>query len=639
MQSETKLSMGWLLVAVMTVGLAFSRSANAYIDLAPTLTKITADSRNISLVEVTEFDRAAKTVTLKEVRALKGEPTATPVKHEVTATDGAPIPRQILQWAGSGARGVLFGSRTTALVCIGEGWYQVRAGSGGTWRVSAERPDLPLAYYGTITRLTDSIEQLVANKDAILTVVAFGADNEGASFDLALNRQSLPGLVRVQRIRATMSMPSTVAGASANPAYFLGAGSVDEADVPELIKRLGSTDALSRAESASDLRTLGRKASSAAPRLNELLADANTRVRLTAASALLKINPKETRSLEVLSKGLDDKDPAVRRDAASAVGLAGASAGSLADKLAALLKDADEGTRIAALASISLLGRAAETAAPAVTPLLDNPDMIIEAADALGRIGPKAQPALKRLAEMLKSDQPTIQWAAVRAMSQIGGPDAHPAVDYMIQALGKATEVEGYNMMIYLSLLGPVAADAAPTVRNTPIKNPVLPSATLWAMAPDKGFPWQGGFGGRGGRGGGPGGGPGGGGRGGPGGGGMGGGDIFSFVYQSYVRELGDRLRPAASLLAKQIMDGTAGDVPNWGYDILACGPEESLAILTPHLTSQDLLTRERAAVAIGRMGAAAAGAKPQLETAAKNAPTEREQRLIRWSIRQANAE
>lgn len=67
---------------------------------------------------------------------------------------------------------------------------------------------------------------------------------------------------------------------------------------------------------------------------------------------------------------------------------------------------------------------------------------------------------------LLQEDlKPAARWAAVRAMAQIGGPDAQPAVDFMIRALPRATEVEGYNMMVYLALLGPVAA-ARPSLRK-----------------------------------------------------------------------------------------------------------------------------------------------------------------------------
>jgi hypothetical protein len=246
-------------------------------------------------------------------------------------------------------------------------------------------------------------------------------------------------------------------------------------------------------------------------------------------------------------------------------------------------------------------------------------------------------------------------------------------VDFMIKAFRNATEIEGYNMMIYLALLGPVAQDAVPTIRSTRIKNPVLPSATLWAIAPDKSFPWMGGggrfgmggpggpggrgrdggpggpegFGGRGpggpegfgGRGGpdGPGGrGPGGrGGFGGPGGPGGGGPDIGTLIYENYIHELGDRLRPATHSLAQKIMEGTAGNIPPWGYKILACAPDEALALLTPHLTDKDLLMRERAVVALGYMGPAGQAGAEQVKLALQNASNEREKRLIAWCLRE----
>ncbi|HVT80433.1 MAG TPA: HEAT repeat domain-containing protein, partial [Phycisphaerae bacterium] len=433
--------------------------ARAYIDLAPTLSKVISDSRRISVVDVVSFDRAKHEIVMKEVRALKGELSTDPATHDVLASDGATIARPILQWATPGARAVLFTSRTTAVVCFGTGWYQARSATGnGTWKIGTDRPDLPLAYYGSVSRLTDSIEQMLAGKNAVLTVVAHGADNEAASFDLALNRQSLPGLVRLQRIRADMNMPQTVMAASGNANYSLGGGVVDESDLPALIAKLKSSDATTRAEAADDIRSLGKAARSPATApLTGLLADPEARVRFAAASALLKISPRQASPLDVLAKGLENSDAAIRREAARNAGLAGAAAGALAEKLAVLLsKDADESVRVASLQAIATLGPAAAKAAPAVIPLLDNKDYIIDAADALGRIGaPAASPALPKLTQMLSSDQPEVRWAAVRGMSQIGGKDAHPAVDFMVKALRNATEAEGYNMMIYLSLLGP----------------------------------------------------------------------------------------------------------------------------------------------------------------------------------------
>ena len=613
------------LIVLLLICLCLTAPAQAYVDLAPTLAKVISDSKKIAVVEVVEFSREKRVLVLKEIRLLKGESSSEPIRHEVAASEGAAIPRQILQWAAP-ARGASCSPRGTRLWSV-SARAGIRCGhrAAGPWKLGKDRPDLPLAYYGAVSRLAESIALMIGGKDAVITVVAHGADNEGASFDLALNRSNLPGLVRVQRIRANMQMPGMVMAASANPAYLIGEGPVDEGDLAALIERLRSPEAMVRMEAADDLRCLGRKAASAAAPLTELLGDPSPRVRLSAAAALLQIDPKEARAVEVLARGLESADLADRRDAAEAIGLAGPAAAALVDKLASLLKDPDESMRITALQAIAMLGPAAAQAAGAVAPLLDDPELAIDAADALGRIGPAARPALKRLAEMLSADQPAVRWAAVRAMSQIGGEEAHPAVDFMVRALRSATEVEGYNMMIYFALLGPVAKDAVPTIRSVRIKNPVLPSATAWAIESDKTLPWlgRGRFGGR---------------RPGRTWRRAGARHRHVLIYEAYVHELGDRLRPAARLLAQKIIDGTAGDVPAWGYKILACAPDEVIEILAPRLADADIVKRERAAVALGHMGAAAAPGIDRVKAAIGKASTDREKRLLAWCLREISA-
>ena len=56
-----------------------------------------------------------------------------------------------------------------------------------------------------------------------------------------------------------------------------------------------------------------------------------------------------------------------------------------------------------------------------------------------------------------RSDNPYLNYA-------IPDDDAHPAVDFMVKELPRASEYDGYNMMIYLALLGPVAKDALPAI-------------------------------------------------------------------------------------------------------------------------------------------------------------------------------
>jgi HEAT repeat protein len=595
-----------------------------YIDLAPTLTKIISQSRKITVVEVMAYDHEKHVVTLKDVRALKGEAAAETYALALSP-NGQAVANQVTQWAVPGTQAMAFTQGNVSLVCMGEGWFALR-NSGGQWKIGDDRPDLPLAYYGSLARLVEGTEKLLAGKDAVITMVPHGAE-ESASFELALNRQSLPGLVKLQRIRANLTMPETTMAISANPLYLLGQGAVDPAELPALVTKLKSGEATVRAGAAADLRTLGEAAKSAAPALEPLLADGDARVRSEGASALLKI-AKDQRGVAVLVKNLKSTDPAVRRDAARAAGLAGAAAEPLAEKLAAMLKDGDEGVRITALQAISILGPAAAKAEPAVEALLGNPTMAVEAADALGRIGLLARPAMKKLAKMLESEDYATQWAGVRAMAQIGGPDSKPAIDFMVKKFASSpgpTEVEGYNMMVYFSLIGPEAKPVLQQVNSAGIKNPVLHQTTAWAIEMDSYLPWQGKGGGRGfgGRGGGP--------------GGMM--DLGSTMYAAYVDELGYRLKPAAKLLATKIMDGSAGDVPAYGYKILAAGGEEAVGILAPHLASEDGSLRERAEVALGFMGPAGASARPQLQATLAKAENSKEKLLIAWSLREIGKE
>jgi hypothetical protein len=139
-------------------------------------------------------------------------------------------------------------------------------------------------------------------------------------------------------------------------------------------------------------------------------------------------------------------------------------------------------------------------------------------------------------------------------------------------------------------------------------------------------FPWQSnggmfGFGG-----------PGRGGSGGFGGAGL---DLNTTMYQAYIRELGERLRPLALKLAQQIADGTAGDVPTWGYNLLNCAPDETVTKLAACLTDSNAAVRERAAVAIGNMGAAAYPAKDRISQAMGKAATEQERHLLEWCLRE----
>jgi HEAT repeat protein len=432
-----------------------------------------------------------------------------------------------------------------------------------------------------------------------------GAEQEGASFDLAFNRSNLPGYVKVQRLNANLSMPPKVLMVSASAAYLVGPGLAGDEEIPGLRDKLKDADAEVRAESAGDLGSLGARSASAKPDLVALLGDKAPSVSLAAAGALLRIEANEPRALAVLTKGLASADPILRRHAAAAIGLSGSAA--LAQALVPALRDADLRVRRSALQAVATLGPAASKTVDAVAELLDDPATAIDAADALGRIGPAARPALKRIAKLFASGPTTQHWAAVRAMAQIGGQDAHPAVEFMVRELPRASEYDGYNMLIYLAMLGPVAKDAIPAIYQSRVKNPILRQSTAWAIEPDGRFPF--GFG-------------------------MGDADFARYIFESYLRELGDNLKPAAVAMAKNTLEGQTNNLPTWAFDLLKRYPQDSLAVLSPALKSDNLAQRERAVVAIGYMGPAGIGAKADVVAAIDRAGSDKERRMMRWCLR-----
>ena len=68
------------------------------------------------------------------------------------------------------------------------------------------------------------------------------------------------------------------------------------------------------------------------------------------------------------------------------------------------------------------------------------------------------------LSKKLLADDPAMRWAAVRAMAQIGGEEAGPAVDFLLRELAVANDRDGYNCVVYLGLIGPPARRAGAVV-------------------------------------------------------------------------------------------------------------------------------------------------------------------------------
>ena len=118
-----------------------ARPACAYVDLAPTISKVIGDSKTITLVEVASVDQQQRTLAVKELKVFKGQPGDTPLIHQIAPGATALIARPILQWAQPGAQAVVFSSSRTAIVCMGTAWYQIKK-TGDQWKLGPDRPEL-----------------------------------------------------------------------------------------------------------------------------------------------------------------------------------------------------------------------------------------------------------------------------------------------------------------------------------------------------------------------------------------------------------------------------------------------------------------------------------------------------------------
>ena len=166
------------------------------------------------------------------------------------------------------------------------------------------------------------------------------------------------------------------------------------ADVAALANQLKSSDPDMRRAAAKALAEAGADAKPAITALSRALSDKDLFVRRFAAQALGEIGPDAKSAIKPLSEALKDPRKEVAEAAATALGKIGA-----AEPLAALVADTkrDTGPRRRAIEALGMMKGDAKSAVPALIAALKDKDLRIEAAEALGEIGPDASPALKEL--------------------------------------------------------------------------------------------------------------------------------------------------------------------------------------------------------------------------------------------------
>jgi HEAT repeat protein len=197
--------------------------------------------------------------------------------------------------------------------------------------------------------------------------------------------------------------------------------------VPQLVKQLKDTDAETRRAAAKSLGEMGADAKDAVPDLMKTLKDTAMFVRRFSAQALGGIGGDAKDAIPDLKDALGDKRKEVAEAAAGALAKVGPNGISTLSDLA---KDKKKDTALRQKA-VEALGHAGEDAKPAVPvlgDLLNDGNVAVDAAAALGELGPVAKDdkildALRDLADKKTKDRSLRETAQSALRKILGQPD------------------------------------------------------------------------------------------------------------------------------------------------------------------------------------------------------------------------
>jgi len=198
-----------------------------------------------------------------------------------------------------------------------------------------------------------------------------------------------------------------------NAVWALGRlGSCARSAIPDLCVSLGDPDARTCTGAVQALGNMGPDAELAIPALLTCMAGQNRVLCRMAGKALSQIG---TAALSPLMQSLRHSDPFVRGEAALALGWMGPLAQSAVNELAGMLK-AEGGVQEPWRRASEAEGTAVST----IVPRTEGDDTHrVYAAQALGRIGSEAKPALGLLRDALVDRNEQLRLAAQQAIRQI----------------------------------------------------------------------------------------------------------------------------------------------------------------------------------------------------------------------------
>lgn len=249
-------------------------------------------------------------------------------------------------------------------------------------------------------------------REAILALAAIGPDA----------RSTVPEMIKLLEDPQSTNRPAA--------AYALGRLGAKEA-VPALKKALVEKEipvlhlaaawALLQIDPSND-----QYATEALPLLTSALENEMPQIRREAARTLARLGAKAKSSVAALQKRLSDQDPQVRREVLIALGEIGSDGQTLVPDLVKIIDEGEPSLHSIACYALGRLGAASKSAVPVLKKSLSSPDPYEKtvAAWALVQISPDAETATATIPILVnaagRAPNPEIRVEAVQALGKIG---------------------------------------------------------------------------------------------------------------------------------------------------------------------------------------------------------------------------
>jgi HEAT repeat protein len=271
-----------------------------------------------------------------------------------------------------------------------------------------------------------------AAESAPALVEALGDDND------RVRAKAVEALGKIGESAAAVAVPRLVRAlkdpdnwVSALAAEALGemGSSADEA-VPALVRSLRHPNPHVRANSAEALGKLGPAARAAVEPLERATADEDGGVRLGAVRALGEVGQPTPETIRVVRAALADPAPHTRAAAADAFGLWGDAGEEIRADLLGLLEDTNDEVKARTARVLPKVTEGTPTVVDALCRRLadDDSDWVrVEAARALGQLGPAAATAGGALLRAAQTGDAALREEAMRALAIAQPPESMEA--------------------------------------------------------------------------------------------------------------------------------------------------------------------------------------------------------------------